>query len=658
MPKEPPKKAPDASPEQMGLGCLSPTFLALMLGFASLQLFMHVQQERETIPYADFRDAVREGRVERVWIGPDRIRGLMKRGSAGTSGAESTGAESTGAESMGAESMGDSGSRASARQMQPFSTLRPPLLEDDALIELLEEHDVVYTGEPPSRWEQQWPTLVYLGLTVLFVLMLMRGAMTRMGPGGLLSGFATNKGKFIQEDDIDVTFADVAGADEAKHELEEIVDYLKHPERYQRLGAKIPRGVLLVGPPGTGKTLMARALAGEAGVPFISISGSDFVEMFVGVGAARVRDLFKQAEQAAPCIIFIDELDALGKARNAGPVLGGNDERESTLNQLLVEMDGFNPRKSVIILAATNRPEVLDPALLRPGRFDRQVVVDRPDREGREAILRVHTRKLALADDVDLAEIARRTPGFAGADLANLANEAALLAARRGADAVSMQDFSEAIDRVVAGIERRTRVMDDAERERVAYHETGHALCALLGGSDERVHKISIVPRGVGALGYTMQMPDKEKYLMTVRELRARLLSLVGGRAAEEVVFGEPSTGAQNDLQRATELARAMVAEYGLSDVIGPIVLGSPQGFLGPAPASGLAGGQAPPQLIEEVRGIVSERLQAAKELLEQNRGSLERIAKRLLEVEQLEGEELDELLSAAKKAAGQDPQA
>ncbi len=651
MPKEAPKKGAQDSSEEMAPGCLSPTFLALMLGFAALQLFMHVQQERGTIAYAEFRQAVREGRVGRVWIGPDRIRGLMKPSADSASG---------GSASMDGASM-DSASNRSIGQGEsdrvPFSTLRPPLVDDDALIELLEEHHVTYTGEPPSRWEQQWPTLVYLGLTVLFVLFVMRGAMSRMGPGGMLSGFASSKGKFIQEEDVDVTFADVAGADEAKHELEEIVDYLKRPERYLRLGAKIPRGVLLVGPPGTGKTLMARALAGEAGVPFISISGSDFVEMFVGVGAARVRDLFKQAEKAAPCIIFIDELDALGKARNAGPIVGGNDERESTLNQLLVEMDGFNPRKSVILLAATNRPEVLDPALLRPGRFDRQVVVDRPDRAGREAILRVHTKKIALADDVDLEEIARRTPGFAGADLANLANEAAILAARRGADAVTMKDFSGAIDRVVAGLERRTRVMDDAERERVAYHETGHALCALLGGSDERVHKISIVPRGVGALGYTMQMPDQEKYLMTARELRARLLSLVGGRAAEEVVFGEPSTGAQNDLQRATEIARSMVADYGLSEVIGPIVLGSPQGFLGSAPASGLAGGQAPPQVIEEVRGIVSERLEAAKALLERNRRSLERIARRLLEVEQLEGEELEKLLAEARAAAAGEQQ-
>lgn len=623
--EEPPKPKPGSDEEKplTPRGCAAPTLLALMLIFGTAQILMHSLAEDGSVPYAEFRGAVRDGRVASVVIEETSLSGEYRAAEGETA--------------------------------ERFVTVRPPGVGDEALLELLESHDVEYRGQVPSAWTENWPSFIYIGLTVLLMLFLWRNVIGRFagGPGAMMGGFAKSKGKLVQERDVDVTFDHVAGADEAKEELREIIDYLQNPSKYHRLGARIPKGVLLVGPPGTGKTLMARAVAGEAGVTFISISGSEFVEMFVGVGAARVRDLFQQAEKSAPCIVFIDELDALGKARSSGPMLGGNEERESTLNQLLVELDGFETREAVILLAATNRPEVLDPALLRAGRFDRHVVVDRPDRNGRAEILAVHTRKMVLSDDVELEVLAKRTPGFVGADLANLANEAALLAARRGGDAVAMQDFSEAIDRVVAGLEKRSRLMDEEERRRVAYHEVGHALCSVLAGSGERVHKISIVPRGVGALGYTIQMPDQEKYLMTEPEIRARLVGLVGGRAAEEVVFGEPSTGAQNDLMKATEIARAMVTEYGMSEAIGPVVVGGRsrpqflQGMPGDAP---VLGDRLADTVAREVREIVASSLTRAKQLLEANRDSLEKIAEELLEVEQLEGDHLEQLLSDAVK--------
>ena len=391
--------------------------------------------------------------------------------------------------------------------------------------------------------------------------------------GGVMS-FSRSKAKIYAESDVKVSFEDVAGVDEAEDELKEIVEFLKTPRKYTSIGGRIPKGVLLVGPPGTGKTLLARAVAGEAKVPFFSLSGSEFVEMFVGVGAARVRDLFRQADAKAPCIVFIDELDALGKARSRTP-MGGHEEREQTLNQLLAEMDGFDARKGVIIMAATNRPEVLDPALLRPGRFDRQVLVDKPDVRGREAILRIHVKNVTIAPDVDLKVVAARTAGFAGADLANLVNEAALLAARHDKTAVGMQDFEEAIDRLVAGLEKK-RVMTDKERRIVAYHESGHAIVATLLPGLDPVHKISIVQRGFGALGYTMQLPLEERYLMTRTDLQNQLAVLLGGRSAEEIAFDEISTGAQNDLQRATDIARAMVSEYGMSDELGAVAYEDP----------------------------------------------------------------------------------
>jgi cell division protease FtsH len=472
--------------------------------------------------------------------------------------------------------------------------------------------------------------------------------------GGMLS-FGKSRGKLFQEKDVSVSFADVAGVDEAKVELLEIIEFLKGPEKYRSLGAKIPKGVLLVGPPGTGKTLLARAVAGEAGVPFISINGSEFVEMFVGVGAARVRDLFQQAEKTAPCSVFIDELDAIGRSRSGAAMAGAHEEREQTLNQLLVELDGFEPKKAVIIMSATNRPEILDPALLRPGRFDRQILVDRPDRAGRAQILSVHIKHVKLDTDVDLDVLAARTPGFAGADLANLVNEAALLAARRNRSSVSMREFSDAIDRVVAGLEKKSRLITEHEKRRVAYHEAGHALSSVLSGSDEHVHKISIIPRGLSALGYTMQLPERDRYLVTQSELQTKLVGLLGGRAAEQLVFGEASTGASNDLKRATELARSMVTEFGMSDAVGLVSVArermSP--FLsGPGAAgAGVDGGEKLANTVDaEVRRLVDEAYNAALQLLREHRPALEKLATRLIEVEQLEGEELAELLREERR--------
>jgi len=600
----------------------------MMLAFGLAQVFL-ARPAAEPIRYDQFKRYLREDRVDWVSVGEAQIRGAFH-------------------EDRIPPREGEGGPEGERGKM--FVT---PRLDDDRLVAQLEEANVAFRGEAQSPWADSWPTLLYIGVTILLMVFLWRTMFRRMGQGagGVLS-FGKSRGKVIQESDVDVTFDDVAGADEAKQELTEIIEFLKRPEKFRRIGAKIPKGVLLVGPPGTGKTLMARAVAGEAGVPFISISGSEFVEMFVGVGAARVRDLFEQAAKSAPCIVFIDELDALGRSRSAGQVMGGNEERESTLNQLLVEMDGFEPHEAVIIMAATNRPEVLDTALLRPGRFDRQVLVDRPDRAGREAILRVHVKGVSLADDVDLEELAKRTPGFAGADLANLVNEAALLAARHDAAAVTMKHFSAAIDRVVAGLEKKNRLMDEEERERIAYHEVGHALATTLSGSEDRVHKISIVPRGMAALGYTMQLPDQEKYLMTEAQIRVRLRGLLGGRAAEEVVFGEPSTGAQNDLQKATDIARAMVTEYGMSERLGPVHLARERRpvFLGEGPGGmgGEHGDRVADEVDQEIRTIVARALEEAKALLADNRATLDTITRRLLDAEQLEGDELSDLLAEA----------
>jgi cell division protease FtsH len=470
-----------------------------------------------------------------------------------------------------------------------------------------------------------------------------------MGAASGLVSLGKSKAKVYMEKQTGVTFQDVAGIDEARSELMEIVDFLKTPDRYRRLGGKIPKGVLLAGAPGTGKTLLAKAVAGEAGVPFFSMSGSEFVEMFVGMGAARVRDLFAQAQQKAPCIIFIDELDALGKARGMNP-MGGHDEREQTLNQLLVEMDGFETNKGVIIMAATNRPEILDPALLRPGRFDRQVVLDRPDLKGREKILRVHTKNVSMGPDVKLAEIAARTPGFVGADLANLVNEAALRAARRGSEKVAMQDFDEAAERVVAGLERKSRVMNAVEKETVAYHEAGHALVAESRPNADRVSKVSIIPRGVAALGYTLQTPTEDRYLMRRAELLDRIDVLLGGRVAEEIVFGDISTGAQNDLQRVTDLARHMVTQYGMSETLGLVTFEEPRTnpFLNVA---GVGGGREYSEktaqaIDDEIRAIVADARERVRETLTKRRAALDALAKLLLEKEVVDRQGLETLLA------------
>ncbi len=481
------------------------------------------------------------------------------------------------------------------------------------------------------------PMLLLIGVWVYFMRQMQGG-----GKGGAFS-FGKSKARMLDEANNSTTFADVAGCDEAKEEVKELVDFLKDPQKFQKLGGRIPRGVLLVGPPGTGKTLLAKAIAGEAKVPFFSISGSDFVEMFVGVGAARVRDLFAQADAKAPCIVFIDELDALGKARSQHP-MGSHEEREQTLNQLLSEMDGFDGRKAIIIMAATNRPEVLDPALLRPGRFDRQVLVDKPDVNGREAVLQIHVRNVTLGPDVNLRTVAARTPGFAGADLANLVNEAALLAARKDKTAVGMQEFEDAIDRLIAGLEKK-RAMSPKEREIVAYHEAGHAVVATVLPGMDPVHKISIVQRGFGALGYTMQLPLEDRYLMQRQDLLRQLAVLLGGRSAEELALGEISTGAQNDLQRVTDIARSMVTEWGMSPTMGAVNLAAERRprflDLGGGAERGPYSEETAREIDHEVRRIVMQAHDEARRLLESHRDVLEAVTRRLLEIEVMGGDEL-----------------
>ncbi len=521
----------------------------------------------------------------------------------------------------------------------------------DELEQLLDDAGVPYDSDP------QLPnTLISTLITVILPVVLIAGVLLwvmnrSQGGGGRVMQFGRSRHKTVSKDQPKTTFADVAGVDEAIEELEEVKEYLQLPAKFQAMGAKIPRGVLLFGPPGTGKTLLARAVAGEAGVPFFSISGSDFVEMFVGVGAARVRDLFEQAKASAPAIVFIDEIDAVGRHRGAG-LGGGHDEREQTLNQLLVEMDGFDQRSTVILMAATNRPDILDPALLRPGRFDRQVVIDRPDLEGRKAILKVHARGKPFDATVDLAVLARRTPGFTGADLANVINEAALLAARRSKRAISMKEIEEAVDRVMAGPERKSRVMDEDERRLIAYHEGGHAMVAHILPNTDEVHKITVIPRG-RALGYTLTLPEQDKFLMTREQLRAELAMLMGGRVAEEIVAGDVTTGAQNDIERATKVARQMVTEYGMSDTIGPRTLGQKQGevFLGrdwgstPDYSDAVAF-----EIDQEVRQLIDEAHDVALDILSENRLKLDALAAVLLEKETLDREEVEKFFGDIEK--------
>jgi cell division protease FtsH len=531
-----------------------------------------------------------------------------------------------------------------SKEQKAFATVR---VEDPDLVRELNQHGVTFTGVIESTfWRDllSWVVPVALFVGIWFFIFRRLG----QAQGGFMQ-VGQSKAKIYVEKDIKVTFADVAGVDEAKEELREVIEFLKTPEKFTKLGGKIPKGILLVGPPGTGKTLLARAVAGEAGVTFFSISGSEFVEMFVGVGAARVRDLFEQAKGKAPCIIFIDELDALGKARGVGPM--AHEEREQTLNQLLVEMDGFDPRVGVILMAATNRPEILDPALLRAGRFDRHVTVDRPDKKGRLDVLRVHAKKVALSPEADLEQIAAMTPGFSGADLANVINEAALLAVRRGKDQVGLSELQEAVERVIAGLEKKNRVLNKMEKERVAFHETGHALVALSIPGSDQVQKISIIPRGVAALGYTLQLPTEDRFLMTKSELENKVAVLLGGRIAEETIFGEASTGAQNDLVKATDIAKSMVKAYGMSEKLGTITLErerQPQFLQLPvASEKGDYSEETAREIDCEVRRIVDVQYGRVRRLLEERKTALQQGAQLLLEREVITGAELKAIMAA-----------
>jgi cell division protease FtsH len=518
---------------------------------------------------------------------------------------------------------------------------------EQRLARILDENHIPFQYQgAPSALMGYVPLLLMTALLVMLFIFMIR----RMGGAGSPMAFGRSRGKLYAQEDIDVTFEDVAGIEEAVDELREVVEFLKTPEKYQSLGGRIPKGVLLVGPPGTGKTLLAKAVAGEAGVPFFSLSGSDFVEMFVGVGAARVRDMFQQAEQKAPCIIFIDELDALGKTRGSGNI-GGHDEREQTLNALLVEMDGFNSNSGVIVMGATNRPETLDAALLRPGRFDRHVLVDRPDVAGREEIIEVHLENIKVDTDVDVRALAAITSGFVGADLANMVNEAALLAARKGRKLVTMADFNEAVERSSAGLEKKSRIMQEDEKLRVAYHEAGHALVASSLPNTDPVHKVSIIPRGLAALGYTMQRPEQDRFLMTQSELESRIQVLLGGTVAEELVFSDISSGAQNDLERATEIARSMVMDFGMSKLgrinfrdsnRSPFLLSSLE-----TPRSQYHSEQTAREIDQEVKRILDEGLQRTRHILETRRAALEAVSQELIKQEVIDSAELKRLIEA-----------
>jgi cell division protease FtsH len=597
-------------------------FLMALLALSLVHDYF-IARQINTVTYSEFKGFVEENRVDNLVLKPQQITGIMK-----------------------GENEDDPDS--------PFVAIR---IEDPDLVKLLDERGIEYRGRYESKWVA---TLLAWVIPLAIFLIVWRYLLGRMagGPQGVLS-VGKSRAKIYAEKEVKITFKDVAGIDEAKQELEEIIEFLKTPEKFTRLGGKIPKGVLLLGAPGTGKTLLAKAVAGESAVPFFSISGSEFVEMFVGVGAARVRDLFAQAKENAPCIIFIDELDALGKARGVAAV-GGHEEREQTLNQLLVEMDGFDANVGVIIMAATNRPEILDPALLRPGRFDRTVAIDRPDIKGREKILEIHTRGVKISSATDLGKVAALTPGFVGADLANLVNEAALLSARRDRDEVGMEEFQEAIDRIVGGLEKKNRMMNEKEKKIVAYHESGHVLVATSVAHADPVNKVSIIPRGIAALGYTQQLPTEDRYLMTQEELLDRLAVLLGGRVAEEIIFTDISTGAQNDLQRATDIARSMVTEYGMSEKLGVVT------YVREKPAIFLPTG-APPPLAEfgeetaraidgEISRIVSESHERVREILKLRREDLEALASALLEKETLSGEEVKGLLGKAAQSPGSTP--
>jgi cell division protease FtsH len=597
--------------------------IAAIFAIFVIQYFISAASQIAVIPYSEYQQLLKQGKVATVGISDRTVQGTLKEPLSGG--------------------------------QKQFVTTRV----DQETAQELEKYNVKFTGQIESTFLRDllsWvmPVLLFFGLWWYIGKRAAEGG----GLGGGLMAIGKSKAKIYVESDTGVNFSDVAGVDEAKDELREIVDFLKNPTGYGRLGGRMPKGVLLVGPPGTGKTLLAKAVAGEAKVPFFSISGSEFVEMFVGVGAARVRDLFQQAHQKAPAIIFIDELDALGRARGIGPFAGGHDEKEQTLNQLLVELDGFDSRSGLVILAATNRPEILDPALLRAGRFDRQVLVDRPDRKGRVEILKVHMKKVQIDPGVDAEAVAALTPGFTGADLANLINEAALLATRRGANAVTMTDFNNAIERMVAGLEKRNRLLNPKEREIVAYHEMGHALIALSLPGVDPVHKVSIIPRGVGALGYTIQRPIEDRFLMTKEELENKMAVLLGGRAAELIVFNHLSTGAADDLRRVTDIARSMVTRYGMSEKLGSVAYERD-------PGNFLAGADRPypvrereyadetaAAVDEEVRAIVDHVFQRAQGILKARRTILDQVAKKLLEKETLEQSDLEALIRETPKEA------
>ena len=588
--------------------------LAAVWGVLLLQNLIFDQFRPTIIAYSEFIEAVEADKVIEIAVGQDRISGKMR-------GEDSD-------------------------QEVLFTTVRV----DNDLSRKLAEHNVKFSGQVENTFLKailSWVVPIGLFFGIWYFLM----RRMQSGQAGVMS-FGKNKAKIVGEKDIDTRFDHVAGADEAKEELQEVVDYLEKPEVYLEVGGQMPKGVLLVGPPGCGKTLIARAVAGEAGVPFFSMSGSDFVEMFVGMGAARVRDLFEQARDKAPCIIFIDELDALGKARGAGGMIGGHDEREQTLNQLLVEMDGFDTQKGIVIMAATNRPEVLDPALLRSGRFDRQVLIDKPDVNGREAILKIHSENVQLETDIDLRIIAQKTAGFSGADLANVINEAALLAVRNGRKKVNITDLDEAVDRIIGGLEKKNRVINAEEKKIVAYHEVGHALVAALTPGSEPVHKISIIPRGLAALGYTQQRPTEDRYLMSTKELLGKIDVLLGGRVAEQITFESVTTGAGNDLMRATDIARAMIVEYGMGETLGlstyprqrtPVFLQSEQGFSGGKDYSD----DTAAKVDAETRKILEERSRHVTELLTSHKETLVGIAERLLEKEVIFEDEFMSMVSA-----------
>ncbi len=610
---EPKSKKPPKEPEERKHQFATWYIFAAFLGVMLIQFVWLRFTQVETIPYSQFEQLLTENKISEVLVDNDTIQGKLK------------------------EPLPD------GRKL--FYTVRV----DPALADKLKEHGVTITGAPSSS---VLSTILSWVLPIFFFYLIwtygIRRMAERQGFGGLMA-IGKSRAKVYVETDTKVAFKDVAGVDEAKYELQEVVSFLRDPKSFGRLGARAPKGILLIGPPGTGKTLLARAVAGEAGVPFFSISGAEFVEMFVGVGAARVRDLFEQARKAAPCIIFIDELDALGRSRASGLAGGGYDEKEQTLNQLLAELDGFDPSTGVILIGATNRPEVLDPALLRPGRFDRQVLVDRPDRSGRLEILKVHVAKVRLAKDLDLDQIAGLTPGFTGADLANLVNEAAIVATRRNADAVTLDDFTAAIERIVAGLEKKSRILGPAERSRVAYHEMGHALVAATLPGVDAVHKVSIIPRGVGALGYTMQRPTEDRFLLGRQELENRIAVLMGGRAAEALIFnGEVSTGASDDLQRATQIAMEMVTRYGMNETVGQRTYAPPpQSFLAATATNAVAASDTTEREIDiAVRDIVATAFGRATDILRSRHGDLDEGARLLLAQETLTADQFPAIRS------------